>query len=243
MDYSQLPKINSLQFEKMTFQFEGTQVPLFDSIDFDFPMNQMVWVRAVSGSGRSTLLQLMAGLQMPTSGKYLINDQDVSEMSFEEFLPYRLSMGYGFDFGGLIHNRTIHENLMLPLMYHKMLPYREAKDRVDQYLTQMNIIRYENQRPSLVQGGVRKIACMLRALILHPQVLLLDEPSVGLSQELVLKYFDIVHSLRSEGTLQNIFVSSYDEKMMSLLDHSEIWLDTGKLYASPVSEEKKVVSL
>ncbi|GIL17877.1 MAG: ABC transporter ATP-binding protein YtrE [Oligoflexia bacterium] len=243
MDHSMLPKIHSLKFEQMSFQYEGAQVPLFDHVDFDFPMGKFVWVKAASGSGRSTLLQLLAGLQMPTSGKYLINDQDVTEMTFEEFLPYRLAMGYGFDFGGLIHNGTLHENLMLPLMYHKMLSFNEAKARVDRYMNQMNISRYENQRPSLVQGGVRKIVCMLRALILHPQVVLLDDPSVGLGQEMILRYFDIIHSLRNQGLLQHVFISSFDEKMMSLLDHTEIWLDTGKLFNTAVSDEKKVVSL
>ena len=123
-------KINSLKFEGLEFGYPEQDL-IFENVDFDFPLNQFVWVKAGYGSGRSTLLQLIAGLQQSTKGKYLINDQNVSEMSFEEFLPYRMNIGYGFDFGGLINNRTLLENLTLPLEYHKTCTRVQAEDRVE----------------------------------------------------------------------------------------------------------------
>ncbi|MBX2993178.1 MAG: ATP-binding cassette domain-containing protein [Bdellovibrionaceae bacterium] len=236
------PKIEKLRFENVSFKFDG-QDPVFENVDFDFPMNQMVWVKAEHGSGRSTLLQILAALQMPTKGNYLINDANVGEMSFEEFLPYRLAIGYGFDMGGLIHNRTLFENLILPLNYHKVLSPQEAGERVTHYMREFNLTKYKDQRPSFMPGGAKKLACLLRAVILHPQMVLLDDPTVGLPQDTALKFFDLLETLRKEGSLKHAFVSSFDEKFMGLIENTEIFIEGGLLHALPEMDEKKVVSL
>lgn len=222
--------INSLRFENVSFGFEKQDL-IFGGLSFDFPMNQTVWIHALSGEGRSSLLQLMAVLQQPEHGAYYINDQNVSEISFEEFLPYRLKIGYGFDFGGLLNNRTVLENLTLPLLYHKILPAAEAKERALRYLRHMGIEKHADRRPAVIPGGVRKIACMIRALILHPEVLLLDDPNVGMNEESVLKFFDLLKNIRSqENALQHTFVSSFDTKLMNLLGATEVIIDEGQLY-------------
>ena len=234
--------IKSLQFEELTFHYEG-QEPLFEQVDFDFPMGEFVWVKASSGAGRSSLLQLMAGLITPQKGRYLINGQNVAEMTFEEFLPYRMNIGYGFDFGGLLHNRTILENLTLPLVYHKICSSPEANDRAAEIMGKLGVLKFANQRPSLVPGGVRKLACLIRAIMTEPQVLLLDDPTVGLGQDTSLKFFDCVQELRQKGKAQHIFISSFDEQFMSCLPHKEIFVDCGQIYIDVTDGEKKVVSL
>jgi ABC-type lipoprotein export system ATPase subunit len=212
-------------------------------VDFEFPTEEIVWVKADSGAGRSTLLQLMAGLLNPQKGKYLINDVNVAEMSFEEFLPYRLAIGYGFDFGGLIHNRTLLENVTLPLVYHKICTAKEAKEKAEHYFLKLGVFKLKNQRPSLVPGGVRKLTCLIRALIMDPELLLLDDPSVGLGQETSLKFFDCIHELRKNGQAQHVFISSFDEQLMSCLAHREIYLDCGQIHLDLADGEKKAVSL
>jgi phospholipid/cholesterol/gamma-HCH transport system ATP-binding protein len=234
--------IQSIKFEGLVYGHEG-QDPLFDKVDFEFPMNEMIWIKANSGSGRSTLLQLMAGIQAPTFGKYLINEHNVTDMSFEEFLPYRLSIGYGFDFGGLINNRTLLENVTLPLTYHKMLSQEEANERGKYYFEKLGAAKFMDKRPSIVPGGVRKLTCLIRALVTEPQVLLLDDPSVGVGQETILKYFDCIEDLRKKDKCQHVFVSSFDEKLMSCLGHQEIFIDCGQIYSEIQTEDKKVVNL
>jgi phospholipid/cholesterol/gamma-HCH transport system ATP-binding protein len=235
-------KIQSLKFERVCFGFEGQDL-LFEEVDFDFPMQEIVWVKASSGEGRSSLLQLMAGLTSPQRGRFLINDQNVSEMSFEEFLPYRLNIGYGFDFGGVIHNRTLVENVTLPLVYHKMCSASEAQERAEHYFEALGAAKFMDKRPALVPGGIRKLTCLIRALITEPEVLLLDDPSVGLGQDTILKYFDCVEKLRARGKAQHVFISSFDEQLMSCLPHKEIFLDCGQIYIDVIDGEKKVVSL
>ena len=233
-------KIQSLKFEGLTFAYEG-QEPLFEHVDF--PTNEIVWVKASSGAGRSSLLQIMAGLVAPQKGKFLINDVNVTDMSFEEFLPYRMNIGYGFDFGGLLHNRTLLENLTLPLVYHKVCSLPQANDRAAEYMRTLGIQKFANQKPSTVPGGVRKMTCLLRALMLEPQVLLLDDPSVGLGQDQILKYFDLIQDLRKKDKAQHVFISSFDEQLMNCLSHKEIYIDCGMIYQDVMDGEKKAVSL
>lgn len=237
-----LIQIERLRFENLTFHFDG-QENLFEKVDFEFPMDKLVWVKADHGRGRSTLLQIMAALQMPTQGSYWINDLNVGEMSFEEFLPYRLAIGYGFDTGGLIHNRTLFENLMLPLTYHKVLSNKDAAGRVSHYLKEFGLWKYKDQRPSFIPGGSRKLTCMLRSIIHHPQMLLLDDPTVGLSQETALKFFDAIQHLRDQKILRHVFVNSFDQKFMGLLECQPIHIESAQLHHYPDNFEKKAVSL
>jgi ABC-type multidrug transport system ATPase subunit len=185
-------------------------------------------------------MQILAGLVLPTSGKYLVNGLDIAEMSFEEFLPYRLAIGYGFDHGGLLHNRTMQENLMLPLLYHKILGFKKAEARVHEYMDLLNIIKYKDIRPSHVSGGTRKLVCLIRALILHPHLLLLDEPTVGLSQETSLKFFDLVEKIRQQGFLKSVFVSTHDDKTMSVVPHKKIFIEQGKILDQHFEQDRGV---
>ena len=237
-----LPKIESLRFEGLTFKHEDGDY-LFHNVDFDFPMNEISWVKASSGSGRSTLLQMIAGLQVPTGGKYFINNLDVCEMTFEEFLPYRLAIGYSFDYGGLLSNRTILDNLLLPLQYHKICGEKEANETVHQFLNYFNLEKYKLQRPSHVPGGVRKIVCLIRSVIMRPQILLLDDPSVGLSSEALYQFIDLITKMREEGAAQLVLMSSFDEKFMAQWDYNTIQIDEKNLYLEKMVPDKKVVHL
>ncbi|MDG0818281.1 cell division ATP-binding protein FtsE [Bdellovibrio svalbardensis] len=235
-------KIESLKFEGVSFSHDG-QDPVIQNVEFDFPMNEIIWVKAEEGAGKSSLLQVLGGLQIPQSGQYLINGENVVDMSFEEFLPYRLAIGYSFDYGGLINNRTLYDNLMLPLLYHKVVSQQEAKERVDEMVSIFDIGKFINERPAHVPGRIRKLTCLMRSVVMRPQVLLMDDPSVGLGQDSVYTFVDYLHKLRKEGSLNHVFISSYDEKFMNLMSYQIIHLDEGQLYFQAVDPEKRVVHL
>lgn len=233
------PAIKSLKFEGVFFQHE-TQDPILLNADFEFPTDQNVFIQSVQGAGKSTLLQLLGGLIVPKSGKYLINDANVADMSFEEFLPYRLAIGYTFDYGGLITNRTIYDNLMLPMLYHKIVDHAEAHRRVMEVIKFFDLEKFKDERPAHIPGRVRKIACLLRPMVSHPQVLLLDDPSVGLGQETSAKFIELIGKHRAERGLKHVFISSYDEKFMTNINHITVHLDSGCLYYHQTDGNKAV---
>lgn len=232
MSHLELPDIESLRFEGVSFRHEGHD-PVLLNCDFEFPAGRTVLLKSPEGAGKSTLLQIMAGLALPQSGSYYVNDENVVPMSFEEFLPYRLRIGFSFDYGGLINNRTLEDNLLLPLLYHKILDHKAAHVRVAEALSRFDMRKYRNERPAHVPGRLRKLTVLLRSLITHPQMLLLDDPSVGLGEATLETYVDWMKELRAEGHLRHAFVSSYDETFLSMLPHEIVHLDAGLLYHQP----------
>lgn len=242
MKHSELPKIERIRFESLSFTHENHD-PILNNVDFEFPNHCIVRFKSPEGAGKSTLLQVLAGLLIPQSGCYFLNEENVVQMSFEDFLPYRLGIGYTFDYGGLINNRTIFDNLMLPLLYHKFYSSKEAKQYVEALLKKFEISKFMNERPAHVPGRVRKLACLLRALVIQPQMLLMDDPSVGLGLDTIFLFVDYIHEMRKQGTLKHIFISSYDDKFMSHFDHKVVFIDKGSIYLHQEDTEKKVANI
>lgn len=237
MKLSDLPKIDTIRFEGMSFAHEH-QDPVLMNCDFDFPADRIVRVKSPEGAGKSTLMQLMAGLLLPSSGVYALNGQNVVDMTFEEFLPYRLQIGFTFDYGGLINNRTIRDNLLLPLVYHKLIPDEEAQLRVKFLIDRFELGKFADERPAHIPGRVRKLAVLLRAIVINPQILILDDPSVGLGEATQDQFLELLHDLRGKGYLRHVFISSYDEKFMGQVPHEIIHLDGGLLYHQPMDTKK-----
>lgn len=199
--------IDTLELQNLSFEFEGP-VSIFENVSFSLPKAKAVWIRSPGGRGKSTLLKILAGLLSPTSGRYLINGQNVSEMSFEDFLGYRLNIGYGFDMGGLLNNRTLAENLSLQLNYHKLVSPDEVTERVEMVTELFGMQQTRDQRPFAVPGSQRKLACVIRGLIHYPQVAILDEPLTGLKADNVVDLFHFLEESFAHRGLRQIFFTS-----------------------------------
>ena len=148
---------SQLNFTNMSFSDENG-ICLFQDLNFDFPLNETVLIRGEAGSGKSLLLKLMAGLLLPTSGAYYINGVNVSEQCFNEFLPYRLAIGYSFENGGLVGNKSLRENLRLPLEYHQIMGDQAADERVDELIESFGLERVQNRRPHDLSGSYKRLS-------------------------------------------------------------------------------------
>ena len=243
--------VKSLHFDNLTFHYEG-QEPLLKNVDFEFPISkrgaqdnaaacreldkrdtesgQVVVIRGAQGAGSSTVMQILAGLQTPTFGSYLINGVPVENMSFEEFLPFRLRMGYGFDTGGLLSNRTLFENLVLPLNYHKIFSIQEAERRVLALMERFQLIDFKDLRIAYVSASLRKMTVLIRAIIMDPEILFLDDPGIRISKEAQQMYAELLRELINNGTLHTIFIASFDESFFSYFDYTTIYLEDKQLF-------------
>ncbi|MCB0414248.1 MAG: ATP-binding cassette domain-containing protein [Bdellovibrionales bacterium] len=202
----------SLTVENMSLYYPE-QGFVFKDLSFDFPLHEVVVFQGPRNSGKSSLLKILSGLSQPTSGTYKVNNQVISELTFDEFLPYRLRMGYGFDFGGLISNLTVYQNLILPLQYHKV----KSMDHHDQVMKYINLFGLEsvmNERPAGISGGMRKEVCVARAFIMEPELVFLDDPTTGMSSENKRAFLNILEDRLRNGHLKHIFLSTEDPIMI-----------------------------
>ena len=228
-----------MHFEKLAFRQLGfvdeEDKALFSDLEFEFPLNEIVQITGDAGSGKSLLLKLMGGLRLPTSGHYEINGQNVSELNFNQFLPYRLAIGFGFEQGGLLGNKTVRQNLRLPMEYHRLVSEDEADKRVDELIELFNIRDLENYRPYELSGSYKRLCVVARALVLRPSLLLLDHPSTGLSNADRLKLADLLKEEKTSGHVDHVFFISNQDTFANSMATSQIEIREGSLHNVQVS--------
>jgi phospholipid/cholesterol/gamma-HCH transport system ATP-binding protein len=228
MHHAQVPDLQSVRFKNLSLGYG--QAELINSASVDFPSGTVVHVRGPTGSGKSAILKVAAGLLAPMAGEYLINDQPVHDMTFEELLPFRLNIGYGFDMGGLLSNRTLAENLVLPLAYHKRLNADDIQERIDEILYHFKLRDVADRRPSAVAGSQRKACCVARALIMRPQMLILDDPTTGMGVHSVQALANHIEHYMKKGELRFVILTSSDQNFLGMLAMKELeiqnkWLE------------------
>lgn len=198
-----IEKINSFTLKNISYSHPGESL-LFENLNWKWTDSSIIKLESNQGQGKSVLLQIMGGLLEPLSGEVLINDCNIYNMNFEDLLKFRLNIGMAFDLGGLLHNRTLFENLLLPLQYHKISRDKENIERITNYLECFKIDKFKNLRPSFVSGSVRKVTILIRSLLLKPDLLLLDDPFVGLNPDQKNVFVDFIGELRSQKNLSRI---------------------------------------
>lgn len=221
-------RISKFELSDFTFQYSvGNSV--FENVNLDLPLNEIRHVTGPSGQGQSTLLKLLALLTPPSSGEIRVNGKVVSEMSFEEFLPWRIEIGYTFEGGGLLANRTLEENLALPHLYHNLSEPNVILAEVREIAARFKFESFLNRRPALVSGGLRKLITILRPVLLRPSFLLMDDPFSGLDPATAKELERLVKELRAKEEIQTIYFTSRDEVWPQRLGAKQLWVDNGKV--------------
>jgi len=189
------------------------------------PRGQFVAVVGPSGSGKSTLLGLIAGLDSPTSGSVLIDGVDITGLGEDALAKLRgEKIGFVFQFFHLIPSLTAHENVAVPM---EIAGAADASRRARGLLEEVGLTGRAHHYPSQLSGGEQQMVAMARALMARPEVLLMDEPSMGLAPVLVEQNFEIIQEVNGQGT--TIFVVEQNANMaLSIADRGYV-LQSGKV--------------
>ncbi len=208
--------ISQITLENVSFAYEGAG-SVFSGLCHTFTPHDILFLQGPRGSGKNTLLRLLLGLEVPTAGQYLINGVAVNQLGHDEFTPFRLNIGYASDIGGLINNHTLYENFRLLLDYHDVGDPAERFDFIGGLFERFDLGGVKQLRPAFVSSTARKAAAVLRAFALRPEVLILDNPTQGMSAEHIPVLVDLIREHRTQHGLKYVIVSSDDLALLDLL--------------------------
>jgi putative ABC transport system ATP-binding protein len=162
---------------------------------------EFVALMGSSGSGKSTLMNILGALDRPTSGRYLLDGNDVSDLTRDQLADIRNGkLGFVFQSFNLLPRTSARENVELPLLYGKrQLPNQELRERADRVLAAVGLQGREDHHPSQLSGGQQQRVAIARALINNPEVLLADEPTGNLDSRTSIEIMGIFQELNDRG--------------------------------------------
>ena len=185
-------------------------VPVLCGLDLEVLRGSTVTVMGGSGSGKTVLLRLTAGLIKPDRGRIRTLGMDIAPLREEALLPVRRRMGFVFQGAALFDSLSVYENVAYPLREHASLPETEVAERVHRLLARVGLHDVDGKLPAELSGGMRKRVGMARALVLGPELVLYDEPTAGLDPTNARLIRDLVESLKAEGASETAMVVTHD---------------------------------
>ncbi|MFB6291806.1 MAG: ABC transporter ATP-binding protein [Candidatus Nanohaloarchaea archaeon] len=188
-----------LEDVRKTYLMGETTVDALRGSDVEIEEGEFVAIMGPSGSGKSTLMNMVGALDVPTSGRVLLDGQDISEMTESRLAILRGSkVGFVFQQFNLITSMTSWENVALPMIF-RGVPKKERRDRADELLEKVGLGDRTDFRPTELSGGQRQRVSIARALANDPDVILADEPTGNLDTETGGKIMELLKELNEEG--------------------------------------------
>lgn len=208
---------------------------IIDDVSFVIPDGSISCIMGVSGTGKTTLLRIIAGLLKPSSGEILINGRDIVAMDETSLNEMRQEMGFVFQYGALFDSMTVGENVAFGLERQRR-SRDEIKTVVNDRLQEVGLPDVEDKLPSELSGGMRKRVAMARALATSPRVVLYDEPTSGLDPVMARVIDDLIVRLRDTAGTTNVVVSHSLPSIFRIADRV-IMLHNGRVEADGTAQE------
>ncbi len=155
-------------------------VRVLKGIDLEVERGEIMAIMGQSGCGKSTFLRHLMGLEKPTSGSISVNQVELSSMNAKQYRKFCRSVGVLFQNGALFNSMTVGDNVAFPLREHTQMSESEIDMKVEMKLEQVKLHNVKHSMPSELSGGMQRRAALARALIMDPDLILLDEPTTGL---------------------------------------------------------------
>ncbi|NLA73734.1 MAG: ABC transporter ATP-binding protein [Clostridiales bacterium] len=194
---------------------EGKENSVFalKDLSFEAVKGDMIAICGTSGAGKSTLLNIIGCVDSPTDGKYYLEGEDISGASPKALAKLRnAKFGYIFQEYALINNRTVFDNVLIPLVFSKKYKYDTAS-RVKETLERLGIAKLRKSMVNELSGGQRQRVAIARALINEPDIILADEPTGALDSKTGTDIIECLKEVNDTG--KTVLIVTHSERIAS----------------------------
>jgi cell division transport system ATP-binding protein len=214
-----------IHFSHVYKTFRG-QVHALRDISFKIERGEFVFLTGHSGAGKTTLFNLLAGFDRPSSGKVTVADYNIEDLSVDQTPFFRRRVGVVFQDFKLLNNRTVAENLVLPL---EVLGEKNSfiQEKKFHMLDSLGILDKENFYPDQLSGGEKQRLAIGRALIGQPEVIIADEPTGNLDAGLSRDVMKVFQQFNTMGT--TVFIATHDQALVQEQKKRVICLAKGEV--------------
>lgn len=214
-----------LKFDHVFKRYPDAGEALSD-VSFHLERGEMAFLTGRSGAGKSTLLKLIAMMERCTRGALTLDDQDISRIS-DRRIPYmRRQMGLIFQDYKLLNDRTVFDNVALPLIV-SGINHHEISRRVRAALDKVGLLGKEKKYPLALSGGEQQRVGIARAIVNKPKLILADEPTGNLDPDLSAEVMYIFEEFKQVGV--TVLIATHDIELINRLEHRVLTLDKGHL--------------
>jgi len=209
---------------------------ILDRVNLDIYPGRTTVIAGGSGQGKSVTLKLILGLMKPDSGAILVHGRDITTMNRRELNEIRSNFGVLFQGAALLDSLSLYDNVALPLRERTDHSEEEIRQKVMATLIQLGLIGHEEKFPAQLSGGMKKRVGLARALQVHPEIMLFDEPTTGLDPEKTMEIYRLFYQTQDKYGYTAVIVSHDIPKVFNLADQVVV-LNRGKLVAFNNPEE------
>lgn len=215
-----------------SYYLEKEEIPVLKNINLKVFKNEYIALMGPSGSGKSTLMNILGCLDKPTSGRYLLNNIDVSTMNDNELARIRNQyIGFVFQTFHLLPRNTALENVELPLIY-AGVPKKERVEKAKIALEKVGLANRMHHKPNELSGGQRQRVAIARALVNNPSLILADEPTGNLDSKTSIEIMHLLENIHEQG---NTIVLVTHEEDISKFAKRIVRLKDGQIYTDNIS--------
>lgn len=221
-----------IEFKNLYKSFPG--ITVLEDINYTLDNFNSLVLIGPSGGGKTTLLRILAGLEVPDSGKVVIDDKEI--IYKEKILrEYRKSIGMVFQSYNLFPHLTALENIILPLTEVHGFNRVDANKSAVNLLERFSLIAHKDKKPSQLSGGQQQRVAICRAVAIKPKFLLFDEPTSALDPEYTSEVLDLIEDLHKDG--MKLILVTHEMGFARVVADQIIFISNKKIVTSGSSEE------
>ncbi len=236
----------SIELENI--RVEKGDTTLFHDMNVSFPKGITSVIMGPSGSGKSTMLKIAAGIDMPDSGTVFVYGKPLMKMSEKEMMAFRKENGFVFQDAALWSNKSVYQNLSLPMEFHfRHLDSVEIRRRINVVLKKIGFRDNPDLRPAQLSIGERKMASFARALVNDPKLIFMDSPLISIDSEIIDRIIGMILELKQAG--KTIIISTHNPALVSrvadylIVIKKGTILETGKFDTVVQSTNREVITI